>query len=111
MRWNEIINETSISPQTEEISEELIELQVFGHNIPNWEIEADQDLGATFKYDPYYAPALVHYELGKFYVAISSEQIEVFTSSDQVEQFLTKYGYTDYDGWDDWRPRTPLGVD
>lgn len=93
------------------VNESQDNIRVFGNVIPDWGVEADQDMGALFNNEPLYAPALVHYELGKFYVAVSSEQVEVFTSSEQVEAFLTKYGFTDYDGWDDWRPRTPYGVD
>ena len=93
------------------VNESEENIRLFGSVIPDWEVEADQGYAAIYQGDPMYAPAQVHYELGKFYVALSSEEIESFTSVADTEAYLQRIGYTTPDGWDDWRPQTPAGME
>lgn len=96
MRWNEITNES-----------EDTNIRIFGRIIPNGEIEADQGYAAMFLGDPEYPAIQVQYEHGKYYVARSSEEIEVFTDPAAVENYLKQAGFTTYDGYDNWNPRDP----
>lgn len=106
-----IVRQTRTVMKQSVSEEQGTNIKMFGSVIPDWEVEADQGYAAMFQGDPMYAPAQVHYELGKFYVALSSEEIESFTTQADAEAYLQSIGYTTPDGWDDWRPQTPAGME
>ncbi len=97
--------------QKSQVTESESQITIFGHTIPNWEVEADQNYVAEFVDDPYYAPAQVYYELGNWQVYFHSEDVHSCKSQEEAEAVLTKYGYTDYQGWESFAVRIPHGMD
>jgi len=91
--------------------EAMGDLMIFGRTVPNWDHEDEREDAAMFSSDPMYQPAQVLYRNGRWEVWFSTEEHESFKTNTQLEQFLKKRGYTEFDGWETFSPQTPPGVD
>jgi len=84
---------------------------IFGRTVPNWDHEDEKGDAAMFRGDPMYQPVQVLYRDGKWQVWISTEEQEFFKTSQQAEAYLKKNGFTEFEGWDEFNPQKPAGID
>ena len=105
-----IVRQTRVVNKSQ-VSEAMGDPMVFGHTVPNWSHEDEAGDAAYFSDGSYTSPAQVLQRDGRWEVWFHSEDNHFVDSATEVEAILTKYGCTDYEGWEDFGPQRPHGMD
>lgn len=95
----------------EGMDEAMGDPMIFGHTVPNWDHEDEQDDAAMFVGDPMYQPAQVIYKDGHWQVWFHTEDQHYCKTPQEAEAVLKKYGYTTFEGYDSFSPQRPAGME